>query len=287
MATILFGWPLVSDSATLSGGSWLSGLPLTNLKTNALGTVARSSTDSNADTIINVDCGAASAISVVALVRHNLRSAAQWRIRGGSDVTFATSSYDSGTVNVWSYQWAVGSLPSGHPNASSRLLTDAQIDALNPKRDAVLVLPTEVSARYWRIEIFDSSNADNYVEIGRLVMAPRYQPSYNFSPGAEFGFVDGTVAGRSLSGVRFYDARPKARTLSLQFDVIADAEATTVLRDLLEQVGTSEPLYVVTDPSDTVNLQRRSFLANVRQLSGVRYASAGYSSLPIVLDEVI
>ena len=181
MANILFGWPLVSDTATLSGGSWT--LPLTNLQTRALGTVARSTNDSNSSTIINADFGAAQAISVVALVRHNLRSAATWRIRGSASSDMSGAVYDSGTVSVWPVQWASGDLPSGHPNASTRLLTDAQINALNPKRDAVKVF-TEATARYWRIEIFDDTNTDTYIEIGRLVMAPRFQPSVNIAPGA-------------------------------------------------------------------------------------------------------
>ena len=284
MAAILFGWPLVSDTATLSGGSWT--LPLTNLQTTALGTVARSTNDSNSSTIINVDYGAAQAISVVALVRHNLRSAAQWRIRGSAASDMSGAVYDSGTVNVWSEQWPANTLPSGHPNAATRLLTDAQINALNPKRDAVKVF-TEATARYWRVEIFDDTNADTYVEIGRLVMAPRFQPSSNMAPGAEFGFLDSTNVGRALSGVRYYDTRPTGRTLSLSLPNLPTNEAVAVARDMLEALGQSGQVYIVTDPSDTELLQRRSFLANPRQLSAVQYQAAGYDTIPMVFDEVL
>ncbi len=284
MAAILFGWPLVSDTATLSGGSWT--LPLTNLQTTALGTVARSTNDSNSSTIINVDYGAAQAISVVALVRHNLRSAAQWRIRGSAASDMSGAVYDSGTVNVWGVQWPTNTLPSGHPNASTRLLTDAQINALNPKRDAVKVF-SEATARYWRIEIFDDTNADTYVEIGRLVMAPRFQPSANIAPGAEFGFLDSTNVGRALSGVRYYDTRPTGRTLSLSLQNLPTTEATAVARDMLEALGQSGQVYIVTDPSDTELLQRRSFLANPRQLSAVQYQAAGFDTIPMTFDEVL
>lgn len=287
MANVLFGWPITSDTATLSGGSWLAGLPLGNLQTDSLAAVARSTTDALADTLINLDYGAASAVSVVALVRHNMRSTALWRIRGGSDVTFATNTYDSGWISVWPVQWATGVLPSGHPNAGTRLYTDAQINALNPPRDAVHVLPTETSARYWRIDIDETANTDTYVQIGRLVVAPRFTPTYNFAVGATFGFDDGTTVGRSLSRVRYYDDRPKGRTLSLAFENLPDAEAVTVVRDMVEDLGASGQVYVVTDAADTHNLQRRSFLANLRELSAVTYAAAGYSSVPLVLDEVL
>jgi len=286
MANLLFGWPLVSDTATLSGGSWLAGLPLTNLQTDALASVARSTTDSTADATINVDYGAAQAISVVALVRHNIQSAGTWRVRGSAASDMSAPVYDSGTVAVWPEQWATGVLPAGHPNAATRLLTNAQIAALDPPRDAVLVF-TEATARYWRIEITDTGNTDTYIEIGRLVMAPRFQPTFNFAPGSEFGFVDGTTVGRSLSQVRFYDTRPKARMWSLSFTNLPDSETVTVLRDMIEELGQAGQLYVAGEPDDTTQRQRKSFLANIRQLSAVAYAAAGYSSIPLVLDEVI
>lgn len=287
MATVIFGWPMIGDTATLSGGLWLAALPIANLQTTNLAAVARSTTDATADTLINVDYTTAKAVAVVALVRHNMRSTALWRIRGSTVSNFATNVYDSGWIAVWPVQWTTNTLPAGHPNAATRLLTDAQIDALRPKRDAVHVLSTETTARYWRIEIDETANTDTYVQIGRLVMAPRFAPTYNFDVGAQFGFIDGTTVGQSMAQVRFYDVRPKARTLALTFDVLPDEEAVTVFRDMAEDLGQSGQLYVVTNIADTWNLQRRSFLANIRQLSTVTYAAAGYSSYPLTLDEVL
>lgn len=283
MANILFGWPL--SSPTLSGGSWPT-LTLANLLTDDLAAVARSGTASNADTIINIDHGAAVATSVIALVRHNMRSAATWRIRLGNDATFATHAYDSGTIAVWPEQWATGVLPNGNPNATTRLLTDAQINALNPPRDAVHVF-TEVTARYRRIEIFDSSNADGYVQIGRLVDAPRFQPTDNMAVGSELGFIPGTQVGNSLANSRFYRRRPKGRSLSVNFQFLPFDEGIAVVRDMVEQLDQSGQFYIVADPSDAPNLQRQSFLATLRQLSSVAYAAAGRTAVPLVADEVL
>lgn len=287
MSRILIGWPLASDNATLSGGSWVAGLPLANLQSPRLGIVARSTNDDNASTVVNVDFGAAQAVSVAAVVAHNMRSAAQWRIRGSAASDMSSAVYDSGWIDVWPEQWPANLLPSGHPNAATRVLTDGQIDALRPKRDAVHALPSEVTARYWRVELDDDANADGYVEIGRLVLAPRFQPSINYAVGAEFGFLDNTNVGRSLSGARYYDVRARARTLAVQFQNLPTNEAVAVLRDLHEEIGQSGQVYVVSDPADTWNLQRRSFLANVRQLSAVAYSAAFYSTVPVVFDEVI
>jgi hypothetical protein len=287
MATMFFGWPISSDTATLSGGSWLAGLPLSNLQTSLLAQVARSTDDANASTLINVDQGSAKAVSLVALVAHNMRSAATWRIRLSTVSNFASNVYDSGTIAVWPEQWPASVLPAGHPNAATRLLTDAQIDALNPKRDAIHVLATETSARYLRIELFDTANADTYVQAGRLVVAPRFQPTYNFSVGAETGFDDATVVSTAISRARFYDVRRRARTLALTFQNIPQAEAVAVFGEMLQQLGLDGQVYVVFDPADTWAMQRRSFLATLQQLAAVQYAAAGFASLPIGLQEVL
>ena len=66
-----------------------------------------------------------------------------------------------------------------------------------------------------------------------------------------------------------------------------EPEVRAVARDMLEALGQSGQVYIVTDPSDTELLQRRSFLANPRQLSAVQYQAAGYDTIPMVFDEVL
>lgn len=284
---MLFGWPLaVFDAATLSGGAWETALPLANVRSGTLARVARSVDAGNASTVVNVDFGAASAVSILALCRHNLRSAAEFRLRGSASSDMSAPVYDSGTLDVWGPQWSVGVLPAGHPNAATRLLTDAQIDALDPPRDLVHTF-AEASARYWRLELFDDTNADDFVEIGRMVLAPRYEPRYNFAVGSEFGFIDETTVSKSLDGVRFYDVKPKGRSFGGSFTNLPDAEALTVLRDMLEQLGQAGQVYFVQDPGDALGLQRGSFLATFRQLGAVQRAAAGFSNVPFVLDEVL
>ncbi len=282
---VMFGWPMVSDVAMLSGGLWT--LPLSNLQLARVGRIARSTNADLTSTIINVAYAAATAISIVALSRHNLRSAARWRIRGGSDVTFATHTVDSGWLDVWPEQWAASVLPAGHPNAATRLLTDAQIDALDPGRDAVWLPESEVTARYWRIELDDTTNADGYLDIGRLIMAPRFVPTYNYAVGAEFGFVDNTTSNKSESGSQFFNVKPKARSLAMSFVNLPDKEAYSVVRDMIEELGIAGQLYLVSQANDVESLQRRSFLGTVRALSSVQYAAAGYSTIPLVVDEVL
>ena len=83
----------------LSGGSWMTSLPLANLQDYKLSKVARSATPNQLDPHILVDFGAALRPPVTGIVipRHNLYQTARWRIRLGADPSFslATVAYDT------------------------------------------------------------------------------------------------------------------------------------------------------------------------------------------------
>ena len=72
MANIFLAWQNRTDEGTLSGGSWLSSLPLTNLQNRQVQKVARSANAAAASTRFGIDLGQARAIGAVALVVHNI-----------------------------------------------------------------------------------------------------------------------------------------------------------------------------------------------------------------------
>lgn len=286
MARCGFLWPILSDAATLSGGSWVAGLPLSNLKSPRVADVARSTNDDLTSTLLNVDFGAATGCDAVVLGRHNLSAAAKWRIRCSANADMSSAVYDSTWLDVWPVQWPAGVLPAGHPNAATRKLTTAQIRALDPPRDAIHLLPAVATARYWRIELDDTTNPDTYVEAGRLVMGAVYKPTYSINVGAQFGYDDPSVSTVAYSGTKYTDVRPKGRTIDGAIGPIGQNEAVSVLLELEALLGTSGQLYWLFDVNDAENLQRTSFLATFRQMSKTEYAAAGWGQWPFALDEV-
>ena len=72
MSNLFLGWPNRIDEAALSGGAWLSGLPLANLKERALSKVCRSVNASTGSTVIDLDLGRARSLRALALQNHNL-----------------------------------------------------------------------------------------------------------------------------------------------------------------------------------------------------------------------
>jgi hypothetical protein len=89
MANAIFGTPIYSDAnetytPALSGGSWSSDLPLTNLQDRRLSKVARSASAALANTKFEVDLGVARSVGLFAIPKHNFDLNARVRIRGSS-----------------------------------------------------------------------------------------------------------------------------------------------------------------------------------------------------------
>jgi hypothetical protein len=287
MARCIFCWPNHVDDpgVAFSGGSWVATLPLANLATDPLYRVARSTDDATASTTFDVDLGTARTINVVAIPRHNLQSAATIRVRGSTVANFASTVYDSGVVDVWPEQWPPNVLPAGHPNAATRKLTNAQIAQ---RRWAwTHVLPAPAVARYWRLDIDDTTNTDGYVQLHRLVLSPGYQPSVNPKWGFEFGFESETIKDKSLGGSYLFDERATRRVLRGGFATMHNDEALAVLQEMKLELGLAKQVFFIHDPADTYHMARRSFLCTFRELSPMSYDYHLYRGAGLILEEVL
>lgn len=87
MPNITLGWNNRTDAGTLSGGSWLANLPLTNLQNRQVQKVARSTNAATSSTQFTMDLGQARTLGAVGLVVHNISVSGKIRITG-SDTPF-------------------------------------------------------------------------------------------------------------------------------------------------------------------------------------------------------
>lgn len=258
MSNILFGWPNYADvsvlyTPALSGGSWSSSLPLTNLQDRRLHVVARSADALAASTQFDVDLGVARTIGCVAIPKHTMTSSGTVRVRGYSGAGHTTNVYDSGTVTPF---------PSG---------LDAETAAgLNIP---FVVYPSSISARYWYVELTDTGNPDGYVDVSRLVIAGAFQPTVNISYEAELGLEDATTRVVSDGGAAQFRVRPIRRTLAGVLDEMPESEAFASWWRMQKQLGISGQVFVAYDPADTTYKHDRAFLATFRAPSALVQAN--------------
>lgn len=288
----MFCYPNFADDSEIytpsfSGGSWNASFPLTNLKTELLTEVARSSTDSTTDAQFEVNLGVARDVRFVGLYGHNLSLDGLVRVRASSVAgSFGTPLYDSGWVSAYPEIYPPDTLQVGHPSYADRLMTLEDWSVPENRIPFQLVLPSIVGARYWLIEFDDTSNPDGYVEVGRLFISWAYQAGINFE-GADLGWVTSTVVTEMDGGADFFDDRGVQREFRFRWpNVDADEALTFHYDELLRKHGVVKQLVFVYNPTDTYHLHRRSMICRYKETNPLTVPLADYHDTVVTLREV-
>lgn len=289
MANIKLFYPNLSDRAEYSGGGWDAGqLSLEALHDPVISHVARSVNTDPANTRITIALDRPRDIRGFAIVNHNLSTAARYIVEAASDAGFTTIVYNAEGIPQDAYPalFRTRDLPWSNPNWFSGRPLAEDIAAVTSA--AILVLPVDINARYWRIRILDENNAAGFVQIGRLFFGPVWEPAINYSyNGNRLGVDDLSNAQQSIGGTLYFDKRPRRRTFAFSFDRLEEDAHFAVLFDMIRSAGVTEEIFVVPDSDDSLNLQRRSFLARMRQASAIDQVPVRHIATSFVLEELI
>jgi len=250
-------------TATLSGGSWSSDWPLTKLQSADLSAVARSSDATNASTVIQWDNGAAKNHDAVVLAAHNLSTSATIKLSLG---TSAGGSQVYAGTDVAAY-----SVDDSDRNGISHI--------------AVIMLPTTQSARYGKLEIKDSGNADGYVEVGYLWAGSGLRPTYNAAYGLQDRIIDHSESERTYGGRFLGNARRRYRQVSLVLEWVTLDEAEVIHR--MQRVnGKVNPVLYLPSMESRENAQRYGFVGVMSELSPIQYPFYRMRSAPMLIEEL-
>lgn len=272
MSNFILAYGNRADLATLSGGSWVAGLPANNLKDRRLGLVARSTNAVLTSTKFDADIGADKLVRVVALGNHNFSLDALYRIRGFSDAGYSINVYDSGWKEVWPAVYGLTRDWQAPNFWSGKYLAD---EMTGFTWTLIQCLPAAINTRYWRIEIDDTTNAAGYVQAGRLFIGDAWQPLVNMSYGVGLGWESPTEVQQAISGAEYFDERTPYRVVKFETAVMTEADAFDNASEIMRRMGLSGEVLFVWDPDDTTQALRRSFLGRLRQLSPIEYPYSG------------
>ena len=286
MSNMFLAWQNRTDEGALSGGSWLSTLPLSNLQNRQVQKVARTTDDSNASTQFTIDLGSAKTIGVVALIVHNISVSGKVRVSASDTPGFVSTIYDSG----WQLAWPAGVIPQALLEWEDdnfwfgTLSAQARAGYQSP---FIWKLANSQVLRYWKVEIDDTTNTDNYIQIGRLFMARGWTPTVNYGYGAGLGYQDPTPVDTSLSGAEYFDQRSKYRVMSFALPYVTGTEAYSYALELQRLAGVSGEVLVIPDP-DTVSTQPiRSFVGRLRQIGAVAQPNPTTYSVNFEVKELL
>jgi hypothetical protein len=269
MANTMLGFPNRCDTSTLSNGSWVATLPLTNLQQRVIALVARTTDATLASTKLDINLGISKNIRLVNLTNHNLSLAATYRVTASATATFAVLAYDSGWQSVWPVVYPYGTLEWEDDNFWTGQYTVEQIAGYTTS--LTHILPNATVVQYWRIELNDTTNMAGYVQAGRLFIGPAWQPTNNRSYDSSLAWETKTVVDEAISGAEYFDVRTPYRVAKMSFDWMSTDEAFANAFELTRRAGMDQEIMFVYDPSDTVHALRRRFLSRMRTLNPIEH----------------
>lgn len=174
---------------------------------------------------------------------------------------------------------------SGATAATPAGLTSEDLIGLNCAWTSVVPSGT-TAARYWRVNISDTTNPAGYVDVARLVIAGGYQPSINMAPGAALSLESETTRTVSDGGAAIYDTRPMRRVARFSVLNLTESEAFTQAWRTQKHLGASTQCFVMLAPEAThAERVEQAFLATVRELSAIEYREAAFRNLSLAFTE--
>jgi hypothetical protein len=205
------------SGSAITASSSNSSYPLSNLNSLPISKPFRftGATSEN----LQIDLGSAKTISLVALVNHNLTSAATITINAGA------SANPDGSTFTTTIPWKL--------------------------YDAWKVLNPAQTYRYWKIIIADSSNPNAFIQLGYGLMGTAIVLSANFSNQWQFSEQYENLEVQSEYGTPHVVKLFKRIQLDLPFQNIQEADGA-VLRALITALNRNvTPLFLIPDSSRT------------------------------------
>ncbi|GHD42220.1 hypothetical protein GCM10017083_06970 [Thalassobaculum fulvum] len=284
MGTLLIAYRNHADQAVFSGGAWTAELPAANLADRQPSRVARTLTSTPDDTVADLDFGGARPVRFVALVRHNLTQAGRWRLRLAADPAFAEPIHDSGWTAIWPAVTPFGVGVWGEFHWGGRLSAE---EAATYGIAAIHVLPVPAIARYLRLELADPGHPDGYLQAGRLVAGPAWQPRVNLQYGWSIEQVDDSRTVRSRGGQSYVDVQPKFRRLRFAFDYLERDEVFGQAYELERLKGVGGDLMVMVDPDDLQHRHRHTVYGVLAETAPIANPTPGRFAKTFTVDELL
>ena len=69
--------------------------------------------------------------------------------------------------------------------------------------------------------------------------------------------------------------------------MLPELEAYTRAYDLIQQAGYDKEVFIIPDPEDSTNMQRRAFLATITQADPISQALVSRASFGFTVEEIV
>lgn len=236
------------DTATLTGGSWLTGdFSPESAKTDDMTAVMRSTGISEAATQLLVDLGRNRTIGVIAAMLHNGPRNGRWEVIASqhADLTAPVLDLDQ---RLWDVVVPWGSRPWGAFQWGGGI-SDAE--AAEYGVSSYLIPAVPVRARYLLLKFKVSGSGAGFFQTPRIIIGAPMRPTWGVDFGWSVKWIDDRDEKRTRSGRKILrPGPPRRRRIEVAFPALSEAEALGFFLDLDRLVGKEKGVLFMLDPAN-------------------------------------
>jgi hypothetical protein len=274
-----------ADAGTYTAGSQVGSLPVTNLADRQLTKVWRTSSVTASVTWFQVDLGASYILHAFALLAHNISQSGRWRVRISNEALMASTVYDSGSQLAWPTIGGFGSLPWGAFQWGGLL---SATEAAEYTISSFHIMPSSLTARYVRVDVADEQNGSTFIEAGRFIAGPSYQPTLNIEYGWEIGFEDTSIITKSMGGQTYIDERARYRVIRFTLSNIDQVELYHNIFDYLDRRrGIVGDVLFIPQPSEPTLYLHEAIYGRLRVINAIGNPDFSGRQRTFELEELI
>lgn len=279
--TALFGWPNWVDAPAVSvtGGCWRADAPASLVLDPALALAAWSEDRHPSSTSLTIHLGQLRSLRVIALpwILHASREC-QLRV---SAMAGQSVSGSSGWRPLYQAVYPWGSLPYDHPAwFDGRVLGDRAMPF-------VWIADSALLADAVSIEVDDRAGESQSIGLSRVFVCPGWQPKFNISYGASLGVEDESTVQLAFGGGEVIESGAKRRIVRCSLDFMDEDEAMVWVLDAQREHGVRAQGFFCWNPTDQINMARRSFPARHRALAPIEARAHRLSGAAFEISEVL
>lgn len=202
-----------ASATTITASTAATAYPSSNLKVLPIAKHWRSTGITSEN--LQLDLGSAMSIDLIGIINHNITASGTITINGGS---------------------------SANPDGSQYTTTITRREF-----DSFKLLSTAESWRYWKFIFADTTNADGYIKIGKLLLGDSTTLAFHWQYGSKFTDRFVNIFKRSGGGVAYYEPIYGLISQVFAFGPLTVAEMA-VLRTLYRDLqGSANPIFVIPE----------------------------------------
>jgi hypothetical protein len=254
----------INEATITSNVSFVSTLPLANIQSRIFSDIARTT---NLNPTIKLTFSKPVKVGTIAIAAHNLSITATAAVNMWVDSSKASLLASSGTLQVWPRVFDSLRLNWEEPGWWYGRPLSEDMSKFTPL--FVWHAPRNYYTSYIEIALSDASNTSNQIDIGRIIAATTFEPTYNASYGFQIGYLPHTeiVESLDLESTEFFDVRKPKRFVDFDLDFLAAEEAFFRIMDMQRTQGIDKEVLFAWSREYDVYTAYRSFVGRFEKLS--------------------